>query len=81
MVLPEPGGPILRDVAAAGTGDLQRVLGGLLPANILEVDCMVLRVAEEICRRGDDTSSAAFRGTIPFPVFTHWMTSISDFTG
>jgi hypothetical protein len=43
MVLPDPGGPI---IVAAGAGNLEGALGGLLPADIFEVNGKILRFAE-----------------------------------
>jgi hypothetical protein len=40
------GWPDHQDVVAAGASDLEHALGGLLPANIFEIDGIVLGFAE-----------------------------------
>jgi hypothetical protein len=48
---------------ASGAGDLKGAFGGLLSANVFEVDGVVLSVTEE-------DVAIYFQGAMPLPVFT-----------
>src|SRR5438552_19096011 len=63
-----------QNVVATRASYLESALGGLLTAHILEVDGIVLRLAQQ-------RLAIHLEGQAPFPVFTNRITSSNDRTG
>ena len=75
MVLPEPGGPIIRMLCPPAQAISKARLAVNCPRTSLKSAAPLCSVSPSIC----DVSTR--RGETPFPLFSRFTTSISDFTG